>query len=84
MKHVISPLDLTLTELDDILTLAEEIIENPKKFSNVCHGKKLATLFYEPSTRTRLSFEAAMLKRSSFRKKLCLSSYKNCRFWKYP
>lgn len=61
MKHVISPLDLTLTELDDILTLAEEIIENPKKFSNVCHGKKLATLFYEPSTRTRLSFEAAML-----------------------
>lgn len=61
MKHVISPLDLTLTELDDILTLAEEIIENPKKFSNVCHGKELATLFYEPSTRTRLSFEAAML-----------------------
>lgn len=61
MKHVISPLDLTLSELDDILNLAEEIIENPKKFSDVCHGKKLATLFYEPSTRTRLSFEAAML-----------------------
>lgn len=61
MKHVISPLDLTTTELDEVLTLAEEIINNPNKFSNVCHGKKIATLFYEPSTRTRLSFEAAML-----------------------
>lgn len=61
MKHVISPLDLTLEELDDLLTLAAEISKEPKKYSNVCHGKKLATLFYEPSTRTRLSFEAAML-----------------------
>ncbi len=61
MKHIISPTDLTVSELDELLTLAEEIIQNPKKFSEVCRGKKLATLFYEPSTRTRLSFEAAML-----------------------
>lgn len=61
MKHLISPLDLSVTELDEILTLAEEIINEPKKYSNVCSGKKIATLFYEPSTRTRLSFEAAML-----------------------
>lgn len=61
MKHLISPLDLSVKELDEILTLAEEIIEEPKKYSNVCNGKKIATLFYEPSTRTRLSFEAAML-----------------------
>lgn len=61
MKHLISPLDLSVTELDEILTLAEEIINEPKKYSNVCNGKKIATLFYEPSTRTRLSFEAAML-----------------------
>ncbi len=61
MKHVISPLDLSVEELDHILTLAEDIIDHPKKYSQVCQGKKLATLFYEPSTRTRLSFEAAML-----------------------
>jgi aspartate carbamoyltransferase catalytic subunit len=61
MKHIISPLDLSVTELDEVLCLAEDIIKDPKKYSNVCHGKKLATLFYEPSTRTRLSFEAAML-----------------------
>jgi aspartate carbamoyltransferase catalytic subunit len=61
MKHLISPLDLSVSELDEILTLAEEIIKEPKKYSNVCNGKKIATLFYEPSTRTRLSFEAAML-----------------------
>jgi aspartate carbamoyltransferase catalytic subunit len=61
MKHLISPLDLSITELDEILTLAEVIIKEPKKYSNVCNGKKLATLFYEPSTRTRLSFEAAMM-----------------------
>lgn len=61
MKHIISPTDLTVSELSELLTLAEEIIQNPKKYSDVCHGKKLATLFYEPSTRTRLSFEAAML-----------------------
>ena len=61
MKHVISPLDLSLEELGDILSLAEDIMKDPKKYSECCHGKKLATLFYEPSTRTRLSFEAAML-----------------------
>lgn len=61
MKHIISPLDLSLEELNEILETAEEIINDPKKFSDACKGKKLATLFYEPSTRTRLSFEAAML-----------------------
>ncbi|WOO36863.1 aspartate carbamoyltransferase [Anaerocolumna sp. AGMB13020] len=61
MKHLISPLDLSVTELEDILELADNIINAPKNYSDICHGKKLATLFYEPSTRTRLSFEAAML-----------------------
>lgn len=61
MKHIISPTDLTVSELNELLDLSEDIIQNPKKFSDVCRGKKLATLFYEPSTRTRLSFEAAML-----------------------
>ena len=61
MKHVISPLDLSVEELDRLLNLAEDIIYHPKKYSQVCQGKKLATLFYEPSTRTRLSFEAAMM-----------------------
>ncbi len=61
MKHIISPLDLSVTELNDVLSLAEDIIKDPKKYSHVCDGKKLATLFYEPSTRTRLSFESAML-----------------------
>ncbi|MBO5199422.1 MAG: aspartate carbamoyltransferase [Lachnospiraceae bacterium] len=61
MRHLISPLDLSVTELADILNLAEDIIRDPAKYSECCHGKKLATLFYEPSTRTRLSFEAAML-----------------------
>lgn len=61
MKHVISPLDLSVEELDRLLVLAEDIIDHPEKYSHVCQGKKLATLFYEPSTRTRLSFEAAMM-----------------------
>lgn len=61
MKHLISPQDLSLSELSDILTLAESIIDDKKRYSKCCEGKKLATLFYEPSTRTRLSFEAAML-----------------------
>ncbi len=61
MKHLISPLDLSVKELDDILNLANDIINDPNKYSEVCKGKKLATLFYEPSTRTRLSFESAML-----------------------
>ena len=61
MKHLLSPLDLSVSELSDLLDLARDISKDPKKYSHVCDGKKLATLFYEPSTRTRLSFEAAML-----------------------
>ena len=61
MKHIISPTDLSVSELNELLELSEVIIQNPSKFRDVCRGKKLATLFYEPSTRTRLSFEAAML-----------------------
>lgn len=61
MKHLLSPLDLSVSELTDFLDLARDISKDPKKYSHVCDGKKLATLFYEPSTRTRLSFESAML-----------------------
>ena len=61
MKHLISPLDLSVSELEEILNLGQAIMKAPDKYSSVCEGKKLATLFYEPSTRTRLSFEAAML-----------------------
>ncbi len=61
MRHLMSPLDLTVKELDQILDLANDIEANPQKYAHACEGKKLATLFYEPSTRTRLSFEAAML-----------------------
>lgn len=61
MRHLISPQDLSIDELQSLLSLAEKIAADPKRFSDCCHGKKLATLFYEPSTRTRLSFEAAML-----------------------
>lgn len=62
MKHLIQPMDLSPAELDDILELAGKIIANPENYTEVCKGKILATLFYEPSTRTRLSFEAAMLR----------------------
>ena len=61
MRHLMSPLDLTVEELDKLLDLAQDIEANPKKYAHACVGKKLATLFYEPSTRTRLSHEAAML-----------------------
>jgi len=61
MRHLISPLDLSVEETEEILILAEDIAANPGKYDSVCKGKKIATLFYEPSTRTRLSFEAAML-----------------------
>ena len=61
MKHLISPLDLSVRELEEILNLGQAIMKTPEKYSHVCEGKKLATLFYELSTRTRLSFEAAML-----------------------
>ena len=61
MKHLIEPMDLTLEEVNDILDLAGKIIADPKAYAHKCDGKKLATLFYEPSTRTRLSFESAMI-----------------------
>ena len=61
MRHLLNPLDLSIEEIDAILAVARQIEVDPKKFAHVCDGKKLATLFYEPSTRTRLSFEAAML-----------------------
>ena len=61
MRHLMSPLDFSVEELDQLLNLANDIEANPKKYAHACDGKKLATLFYEPSTRTRLSFEAAMM-----------------------
>ena len=61
-RHLINPMDLSVDELDEIFTLAHQIIANPNEFSNCCNGKILATLFYEPSTRTRFSFEAAMMR----------------------
>ncbi len=61
MRHLMSPLDFSVEELDDLLALAHDIELHPEKYAHACDGKKLATLFYEPSTRTRLSFEAAML-----------------------
>ena len=61
MRHLMSPLDFTREELEQLMDLADDIKNHPDKYSEKCHGKKLATCFYEPSTRTRLSFEAAML-----------------------
>ena len=61
MRHLMSPLDFSVEELDKLLKLANDIEQNPGKYAHACAGKKLATCFYEPSTRTRLSFEAAML-----------------------
>ena len=61
MRHLLDTTDLSVKEIDDLIALAMDIIENKDKYSDVCHGKKLATLFFEPSTRTRLSFEAAMM-----------------------
>ena len=61
MRSLIDILDLTTEEIDELIATAEDIIANPEKYENCCRGKKLATLFYEPSTRTRLSFEAAMI-----------------------
>lgn len=61
-KHLINPMDFTIEELDKIFELAHQIISNPQEYSRVCEGKILATLFYEPSTRTRFSFEAAMMR----------------------
>lgn len=61
MRHLMNPLDLTVEEIDELIRVAEDIEADPKKYAHACEGKKLATLFYEPSTRTRLSHEAAML-----------------------
>ena len=61
MRHLIDPLDLTVEEIEELLDVANQIEANPQRYAHACEGKKLATLFYEPSTRTRLSFEAAML-----------------------
>ena len=61
MRHLMSPLDFTTEELDRLFDLAGDIERNPDKYSHICQGKQLATCFYEPSTRTRLSFESAML-----------------------
>ncbi len=61
MRHLMSPLDFSVDELDKLLDLANDIEKYPQKYAHACDGKKLATCFYEPSTRTRLSFEAAML-----------------------
>ena len=61
-KHLIDPMDFSVEELDEIFKLAQDIIKDPQKYSKICDGKILATLFYEPSTRTRFSFEAAMMR----------------------
>lgn len=61
MRHLMSPLDFSVEELDRLMDLASDIEKNPKKYAHACDGKKIATLFYEPSTRTRLSFESAMI-----------------------
>lgn len=61
MRHLLSPMDFSTDELYKLLELASDIEKNPEKYKHICEGKKLATLFYEPSTRTRLSFESAML-----------------------
>ena len=61
MKHLIDPMDLSAEDIDRLLDRADDIAKNPEKYQEVCKHKKLATLFFEPSTRTRLSFEAAML-----------------------
>ena len=78
MRHLLNPLDFSVEEIDQLLDLASDIEANPAKYAHVCDGKKIATLFYEPSTRTRLSFEAAMLNlggrvSSSFPRRNCAS-----------
>ena len=61
VRCVINITDLSVEELEKLMDLADDIIAHPEKYSEICHGKKLATLFFEPSTRTRLSFESAMM-----------------------
>ena len=60
MRHLIDIQEMSIEELDSLVSVAEDIIANPAKYADACRGKKLATLFFEPSTRTRLSFESAM------------------------
>ena len=60
MRSIIDVLDLTVEEIDELIATALDIIDRPAHYAQMCRGKKLATLFFEPSTRTRLSFEAAM------------------------
>lgn len=62
MRHLLNPLDFSVEEIEALIDLASDIEKHPQKYAHVCDGKKLATLFYEPSTRTRLSFESAMLR----------------------
>ncbi|HCX65843.1 MAG TPA: aspartate carbamoyltransferase, partial [Eubacteriaceae bacterium] len=62
IKHLIQPDDFSTNELDELFRLADSIIANPLSYADVCKGRLLASLFYEPSTRTRFSFEAAMLR----------------------
>ncbi|MDD4526203.1 MAG: aspartate carbamoyltransferase, partial [Lachnospiraceae bacterium] len=61
MRHLLTPQDFSVEELEDLFVLADDIENNSAKYSHICDGKKLATLFYEPSTRTRLSHETAMI-----------------------
>ena len=61
MRHCLDTTDFTVEEIDELIKLATDIIAKRQKYAHVCDGKKLATLFFEPSTRTRLSFEAAMM-----------------------
>ena len=61
MRHVIGIEDLSVEEIESLIATAQDIMKDPKKYSTVAAGKKIATLFYEPSTRTRLSFESAMI-----------------------
>lgn len=61
-RHLVDPQDFSVEELEEIFELTEEIVNNPEEYNSICHGKILSTLFYEPSTRTRFSFEAAMLR----------------------
>ena len=80
MRHLMNPLDLTVEEIDELIRVAEDIEADPKKYAHACEGKKLATLFYEPSTRTRLSHEAAMLNLGSI--KLRIKGRERCRYYK--
>ena len=61
MRNLVDILDFTKEEIDDLVAVAEDIVKNPEKYSEACRGKILATLFFEPSTRTRLSFASAMM-----------------------